>query len=136
MSEENVEIVRRSFAAISEGDVEGLLELYDQDVQFLPLTGTRVESGGYQGHDGVRAYFAEVADVWDELRPYADNVETIGDDVVVMGGCAVRGRGSRAESDSPMAWVITVRGGKIVSHRGYRSSDDALEAAGIGAPGP
>jgi len=29
------------------------------------------------GHAGVRAYFAEIADVWDELRPYAENVETI-----------------------------------------------------------
>ena len=126
-----MEIVRKSFAAIARGDVEGLLELYDQDVQFLPLTGTRVESGGYRGHAGVRAYFAEVADVWDELRPYADNVETIGNDVVMMGGCAVRGRGSRVESDSPMAWVVSVRGGKITSHRGFRSSDDALEAAGL-----
>ncbi len=126
-----MEIVRKSFAAIARGDVEGLLELYDQDVQFLPLTGTRVESGGYRGHAGVRAYFAEVADVWDELRPYADHVETIGNDVVMMGGCAVRGRGSRVESDSPMAWVVSVRGGKITSHRGFRSSDDALEAAGL-----
>ena len=131
MSQEKVEIVRKSFAAIARGDVEGLLELYDQDIQFLPLTGTRVESGGYHGHAGVRAYFAEVADVWDELRPYADNVETIGNDVVVMGGCAVRGRGSRVESDSPMAWVVTVRGRKIISHRGFRSSGDALEAAGL-----
>ena len=59
-----------------------------------------MESGGYDGHAGVRAYFAEVADIWDELRPYADNVETIGSDVVVLGGCAVRGRGSRVESDT------------------------------------
>ena len=73
MSEENVEIVRSSFAAIARGDVEGLLEFYDPHVQFLPLTGTQVESGGYHGHDGVRAYFAEVADVWDELRPYAES---------------------------------------------------------------
>jgi ketosteroid isomerase-like protein len=130
MSQENVEVVQDSFAAIARGDVDGLLEFYDPDVRFLPLTGTRVESGGYHGHAGVRAYFAEVADVWDELRPYAETVEVIGDDVVVFGGCAVRGRGSRLESDTPMAWVVTVQGGKITSHRGYRTSDEALEAAG------
>ena len=33
MSQENVEIVRKSFAAIARGDVEGLLELYDPDVR-------------------------------------------------------------------------------------------------------
>jgi ketosteroid isomerase-like protein len=30
-----------------------------------------------------------------------------------------------------MAWVITVRNGKITSHRGYRTSLEALKAAGL-----
>jgi ketosteroid isomerase-like protein len=104
MSQENVEIVRRSFEAIGRWDIDGLLELYDPHVQFLPLTGTRVESGGYRGHAGVRAYFEEVANVWDELHPYGDDFRTVGDNVVVLGGCMVRGRGSGAEADTPMAW--------------------------------
>jgi ketosteroid isomerase-like protein len=131
MAEENVQFVQRSFDAIGRGDVEALLELYDPDVIFLPLTGTQVESGGYRGHAGVRAYFAEVADVWDKIRPYANDVRIVGDQVVVLGGCAVRGKASEAETDSPMAWVVTVRNGKITSHRGYRTSDEALEAAGL-----
>ena len=131
MSEENVEVVQASFCAMGRGDLEGLIELYDRDIQFLPLTGTQVESGGYHGHEGVREYFAEVAPIWEELRPYAVNVETTGNDVVVLGGCAVRGRGSQVEHDSPMAWVITVRNGKITSHRGYRTSAEALEAVGL-----
>ena len=57
MSRESVEVVRRSFEAIRRWDMEALLELYDPDVHFLPLTGTRVESGGYHGHAGVREYF-------------------------------------------------------------------------------
>jgi ketosteroid isomerase-like protein len=57
---ENVDLVRRSFEAMSAWDVDTLLRLYDPEVEFLPLTGTRVESGGYRGHEGVRAYFAEV----------------------------------------------------------------------------
>ena len=49
MSQANVDIVKRSFDAIAEGDVDALLRLYDPAVEFLPLTGTRVESGGYRG---------------------------------------------------------------------------------------
>src|SRR5262245_30730520 len=45
-------IIRTAFAAIGRGDVERLLELYDRDIEFLPLTGTRVETGGYHGHEG------------------------------------------------------------------------------------
>ena len=131
MSQENVELVRRSFEAIRQWDVDGLLGLYDEDVHFLPLTGTRVESGGYHGHAGVREYFDEVAEVWEHVRPYGDDFQATGSEVVVLGGCAVRGRGSGAETDTPMAWVVTVRGGRITSHCGYRTSEEALEAVGL-----
>ena len=131
MSQENVEIVRKSFEAIAQDDIEALLRLYDEDVEFLPLTGTQVESGGYRGHDGVRDYFVEVADVWEQIRPYAEDVRAAGDRVVVLGGCAVRGKASDVETDTPMAWVVTVRNGKITSHRGFRTSDQALKAAGL-----
>ena len=126
-----MEIVKRSFAAIASGDLDGLLSLYDPAVQFSPLTGTRVESGGYRGHQGVRDYFAEIDEIWDEMRPHADQVRTVGDQVVVIGGCAVRGRASGAVTDAPLAWVITLRDGKITSHRGFRTADEALEAAGL-----
>jgi uncharacterized protein len=132
MSERNVEIVMRSFDAIADGNLDALLSLYDPAIQFLPLTGTRVETGGYRGHQGVRDYFAEVGEVWEEMRPHADQVQTVGDNVVVVGGCAVRGRGSGAVTDSPLAWVITLRDGRITSHRGFRTADEALEAAGLG----
>jgi ketosteroid isomerase-like protein len=131
MSQRNVEVARRSFEAIGRWDIEGLLELYDPGVEFLPLTGTRVESGGYIGHQGVRDYFEEVAEVWDVLQPHADDVRTVGDHVVILGGCAVRGRGSGAESDTPMAWVLTVRDGKVVRHRGYHTRAEALDAVGL-----
>ena len=131
MSQQNVEIARRTFDAIGNWDIDALLELYDPEITFLPLTGTRVESGGYVGHAGVRAYFQEVAEIWSELRPRADDTRTTGDHVVVLGGCAVRGRGSGVESDDPMAWVLTVRDGKVTSHRGYRTREEALDAVGL-----
>jgi ketosteroid isomerase-like protein len=131
MARTNVEVARLTFEAIGRWDIDALLELYDPGVEFLPLTGTRVESGGYIGHSGVREYFEEVAEIWEELRPHADDVRTVGDHVVLLGGCAVRGRGSGAVSDSPMAWVLTVRSGKVVRHRGYRTREEALEAVGL-----
>jgi hypothetical protein len=33
-----------------------------------------------------------------------------------------------------MAWVITLRNGKIVRHRGYGTAEEALEAVGLPAP--
>jgi ketosteroid isomerase-like protein len=131
MSEQNVEIVQLAFEAIRRRDIEALLELYDADIEFLPLTGTLVESGGYAGHAGVRDYLDEVAHVWEEMRPYAHTTQPVGDHVVVTGGCVVRGIGSGVESDDRMAWVITLRDGKIIRHHGYRTAEEALKAVGL-----
>jgi ketosteroid isomerase-like protein len=30
-----------------------------------------------------------------------------------------------------MAWVITIRDGKVARHRGYRTAEEALEAVGL-----
>jgi ketosteroid isomerase-like protein len=133
MSQENVQIVQLAFDAIRRRDVAALLQLYDADIEFLPLTGTLVESGGYAGHAGVPDYFDEVAQVWEEMRPYAHTTQPVDEHVVVTGGCAVRGIGSGVESDDRMAWVITLRNGKIVRHGGFGTAEEALEAVGVPA---
>jgi ketosteroid isomerase-like protein len=131
MSQENVEIARRSFEAIADRDVEELLSLYAPEIEFLPLTGTRVGSGGYRGHDGVRTYLAEAEAVWDVVRPEPEAMHAVGDDVIVLGHCAIRGKASKLETREAMAWVITVRDGKVVRHRACRTSQEAFEAAGL-----
>jgi ketosteroid isomerase-like protein len=131
VADRNVQIARETFDAIRRRDIDRLVELYDPDIEFQPLTGMEVELGGYHGQAGVRRYFEEITHVWDEMLPHADDVRAIGDQVVILGGCAVRGRGSGAVTDSPMAWVLTLRDGKVVRHRAYRGRDEALEAAGL-----
>jgi ketosteroid isomerase-like protein len=133
---DNVDLVRQSFEAIAAWDVDALLELYATDVEFLPLTGTRVETGGYNGHDGVRAYLTEARDLWDVLEPQGVEYTDLGDRVLVAGHCRVRGRTSGAESDPACAWVIGVRDGKIVSHRTCSSFEEALEVSRAGASAP
>jgi ketosteroid isomerase-like protein len=131
VSDRNMQIARRTFDAICARDLDGLLELYDPDIEFQPLTGMEVELGGYQGHAGVRRYLDEAAEVWDEMLPHADDLRAVEDHVVILGGCAVRGRGSGAISDNPMAWVLTFRNGKVARHRAYRTREDALDAVGL-----
>jgi uncharacterized protein len=126
---DNVELVGKSFEAMRAWDVDALLRLYHPDVEYLPLTGTRVESGGYRGHEGVRAYFAEARELWDVMEPEGHDFRDLGDCVVVAGSCRVRGRASGAESNPPCAWVIRARAGTIVSHRTCATYEEALRAA-------
>jgi ketosteroid isomerase-like protein len=125
----NVDLVKRSFAAVSAWDIEGLLQLYHPEIEFLPLTGTQVESGGYIGHEGVRAYLSEAQNLWDVLEPSGNHYEDLGDRVVVKGTCRVRGRVSGAEASPACAWVIGVRDGLIVSHRACSTYEEADKAA-------
>ena len=133
VSDQNVQIARRTFEAIRARDIDGLVELYDPDIEFEPLTGMQVEIGGYRGHAGVRRYFEEITHVWEVMLPHADDVRGVDDQVVILGGCAVRGRGSGAISDNPMAWVLTLRDGKVLRHRAYSSREEALDAVGLAA---
>ena len=131
MAEENVEIVRRLFAAIRERNLDEMLRIYDPEIEFRPLTGTRIESGGYRGHDGIRAYFEEAGTVWETMHPYVDDVRADGDTVVAIGHCEVRGRESGAETDTPMAWIFRVRNGLILSTQAFSDAEDALRVAGL-----
>ena len=128
---ENVDVVKRSFEAIRAWDIDALLRLYHPEIKFLPLTGTRVESGGYRGHEGVRDYLSEAKETWDVLEPVGDVFEEHGDFVVVIGRCRVRGRSSGAESNPVCGWAIRVRDGLIVAHKACSSYEEALEVAGV-----
>jgi ketosteroid isomerase-like protein len=129
VSDDNAEIVRRTFDAWYRRDLPELLKLYDEEVSIMPLTGTRVESGGYRGHEGAAEYLEEIEEVWGEMRPYADDLHASGDTVVVIGGCQVRGRESGAETDTAMAWVIRLKEGRIVSTRAFPDASGALAEA-------
>jgi ketosteroid isomerase-like protein len=131
MADGNVEVIRRSFEAIRNRDIDALLRLYEPEAEFRPLTGTRVESGGYHGHEGIHAYFEEVDTVWEEMLPHADDLRSHGPLVVVIGGCRVRGRESGAETDTPMAWVFRLSNGRIASHQAFSDAEEALSAAGL-----
>jgi ketosteroid isomerase-like protein len=128
---DNVELVKRSFEAIRSWDIEGLLRLCHPEIRFMPLTGTRVESGGYIGHAGVRAYLTEAQELWDVLEPDGNRFEDLGDRVVVLGTCRVRGRASGAETTPACAWVMHVSDGLIVSHRAFSAYEEAEKAAGV-----
>jgi uncharacterized protein len=131
VADHNVQVARQTFEAICARDLDVLLSLYAVDIEFEPLTGLEVESSGYHGHEGVRRYFVEAAQVWEEMLPHADDVRCLGEQVLILGGCAVRGRGSGALADNPMAWVLTVRDGKVTRHRAYRTREEAFKAAGL-----
>ena len=62
-------LVERAFDAFTRRDLEAFLEMAHADVEvMLPTAEIANEGRPYVGHEGIRDYFRDVAEVWEELR--------------------------------------------------------------------
>jgi ketosteroid isomerase-like protein len=128
MSEENVEIVRKSYENWKRGDLDATLEHLDDDVVTRGPEGwpERVQ----HGKDAVRSFLEGYAEtvghdtVIEELRD-------AGDRVVVRTRAHLSGDQSGIEGDLQVSHVMTFRNGKIVLMEYFWDHQEALEAAGL-----
>jgi ketosteroid isomerase-like protein len=130
MSQENVEVVRRSLDAFERGDFDAAMEALDPRIEYDL---THFPDGKvYLGHDGVREAFRIWLGTWEDYRQEIDEVIDLGEDeVVVVLREFGRGKGSGIEVERPTAGVWTLRDGKAVRIRFYAGKAEALEAAGL-----
>jgi ketosteroid isomerase-like protein len=135
MSQENVELARRSFEAFNRTFTEGTSDLYealDPEVEWVPMSALLMRTS-YHGHDGVRQWMEEMKRDWTtyELRPerYLD----LGDDrVLTMGTWRAQGRAGGVLVDFPQAtWLQQFRKGKLALLRTFTDRKQALETVGL-----
>jgi ketosteroid isomerase-like protein len=77
MSQENVELVQRQHQAFNRGDVAGVLELLDADIEWWDRADDP-GAGVHRGHDGVAEMLVELDDLA-YLRVEAKEVLDAGD---------------------------------------------------------
>jgi ketosteroid isomerase-like protein len=135
MSQENVELVRRVFQAVSRRDSEAVLALYDPDVEWdatrSPLglvTGISV----FHGHHGLRRAFREWYEGWDRVVDEVEEVIDAGEQVIAVVTLRARGRSSGVDVEwEHYASIWTIRDGRIVRVVWLPSRAEALEAVGL-----
>ena len=131
MSQENVEVVRRSREAFQRGDIDAFLEGIDPGVE-IDLSEVRGPNRGvFRGHDGAREFFEAFWEAWESITPLSTEYIEVDDKVVLAGRSSFRGRGSGIEVEARMGAVHTLRGGKIVRYQQLQSKAEALEAVGL-----
>jgi uncharacterized protein len=132
MSQENVELARRSVEAFAAGDWKTTLEFVDAEVEWIETPGLGPDAGVYRGIEEVRDAVESWTGMWTdyafEVRDYLD----AGDQVVVLVQERGRGRSTGVSVERELGQVLTVRGGKVGRVRLYGSWAEALEAAGLG----
>ena len=129
MSQENVELVRRSYEAFNRRDLDAFLSLMDEDVEVVSRI--NVIEGGLHGHEGVRQWWQSWLDVWPDYELEIVETQDLGDVTLT----ALRARGHGAGSDVPFrdtAWQLgRWRNGKCVFWQVFNSRQEALQAAGL-----
>ena len=128
-SERKLAIARELVAAYRAADIERYVALLDPDVELRPAVVGAPEHRVFSGHDGVRRWFAEAAELFSYVQLEGVEVEDAGGDVVLgIGELVAVGRESGAEIRSPTAWIVTVRDGAVTRMHGYLSVEEARAA--------
>lgn len=134
MSHEDVEVVRRIYAATARHDTETVLSLYHPDVEWVMAHHPRGEmfgGGSTRGHEGLRAWFRAWYEAFEDFEHKCEELIDAGEHVVSVGKDRGRGRESGVEVEQHLAAAWTVRDGKVVRVVWFSSRQEALEAVGL-----
>jgi ketosteroid isomerase-like protein len=130
MSQENVEVVRRSNALVNEGDVDRAIELLDPAVEWIIAT-EHPEARTLVGRAAVAAYQRDWQGTFADMHFKLDRVIDIGDKVITVGSVGGTASDSGATLAVPLALVLTLRDGLITRGEEYLNPAEALKAVGL-----
>ena len=133
MTQDNVEIVRRSFEAFARGDFETAFAAHDPGSEWCTAA-DEPDQQTYRGLDELRAFVDSLAEPWQNRFADAMRFEQFidgGEWVVVPWTATLQGRDSGASVEVGETYAVRVDGGKIVRVDEYRSKEQALAAVGI-----
>jgi ketosteroid isomerase-like protein len=124
---EPAEVVRRFWTA----SFEDLADVVDDDVDYRAIEGAPDDVGVMHGRDALVRYLLDWNEMFEGFTVELLEVEPMGDDqVLVLGRVAGRARVSGIETEQRLAILYTVRVGRIVRGREYRTKQEAKAAAG------
>jgi ketosteroid isomerase-like protein len=115
MSDPRMALVERLYDAFNRRDSEGIVAVCDEGLEFFPVVTAEAvgRDAPYVGPDGLRAYLADVAEVWEELRITPSELQSHGDVLLVRGRVYARSR-EQGIRDLPVAWIWQVSEDRFV----------------------
>ena len=132
MSQDNVDIVRRSFAAFNAGDLEAAASEFHPELEWIPYLG-RLDAGVYQGP-------AEIVRMWSDLKSHLSRfriepVELIDCGRQVIAVIEVRGSGNLSGATIAQRWaqLYWIEEGLVRKMEVFPTREEALKAANAGS---
>jgi ketosteroid isomerase-like protein len=127
-----VDHARAAYDAWSRRDLDAFVELFSEDVELRPVLGRGLGSTTYHGHQGLRTWYEEANEAWEELVVEPYEFKQRGDRLAVFLRAVGRGRGSQVQVEAEIVHVAEFRDGKFTRLDGFADREQALEALGEG----
>ena len=125
------DLVRRMFAAFSDGDFHAVAPFLHPDLEIRPALVGGLEGVTYRGVDGMRQFWADISAAWAEFRIEPAEFRRVEGAVLVLGRTYAQGRESGISLESDAGWLAGIRDGRLVTFQSFNSQTEALEAAGL-----
>jgi len=125
---DNVQRARAAYAAWSARDLDAFVEFFAEDVEVKPFLGRGLGASTYRGHSGLRRWYEEANEDWDELRIEPHEFREAGDRLAVFLKAIGRGSGSHVEVAAELVHVAEFRNGKVTRLEGFGDREQALKA--------
>lgn len=131
-AERMAEVMPRLFDALERVDLEDAMAVVEEtchpDCELTSGIGSRMDGRTYRGHDGVRAWLADLLDAA-ELTYGDRECRIVGDDALLfLARVEIKGRGSGAEVSQAMGTLFEYEDGLCRRAVTYRSQAEVLAA--------
>jgi uncharacterized protein len=132
MSEDNLDVVRRGYDAFGRGDINALLELFDEQIRWVtPGPPELATSGQRTGRQAVAEFFGTVNEVFDIQRFQPKEFIAQGDRIVVLGDETSRLKATNKMIELDWVHVFTMRNGKVVAFQEFFDTAAVVAAMSI-----
>jgi hypothetical protein len=131
--EENVQVVKDFFAALGRRDIEGLLALSAEDIEWIipgkgwPLAGT------HRGHAGLKKVLQKANETVETAYPKPPEFVAQGDRVLLIGVATGRIKATNKTFEDYWVFAVTVRNGKLTNIREYVDTQELARASEMDA---
>jgi ketosteroid isomerase-like protein len=130
VSQENVEIVRRYYAAWNAGGLDAARAFWSDDFEWHDAS-EMPDGSVYRGAEAAAAHFRDLNEVLGTMAVQVDRALPAGDEVFVVLHVHVDAQRGGVPMDGVIFETVDVEEGKIVRIRLFLDEEAALEAAGL-----
>ena len=132
MTEENLDVIRRGYEAFGRGDINALLESFDEQINWVtPGPPELATSGNRTGRQAVAQFFTAVNDTFEIQRFEPREFLAQGDRIVVLGSETARVRTTGKVLELDWVHVFALRNRKVIAFQEF--CDTAAVVAAMSA---